>query len=1611
MVDEVVRERLDLSSEEGQSLLKENARAVGNEDVSAARASSIALTEGEGTMTLPTDEEYGISERELTTNEYYGAGTVIPPKDEIVSQSVYGSLAANSGDTVASFQMISDELSLSGESPTYQQIADSVREDARFELSGVIEDTAMLGAIDEVNKLIVASPVILDERSNIRTVALDNSSENQGVKDPSLRGQEYQDWYRDRFEERINGRLLVNKAIDRTVADSSNDMLDIVADMAGTLVISEQLFLSRASKKILGESYYALGGDMKRDLATWILEPSKAKEQGKRAEEVAIAIAEAAGFKGSNDVVKVFALETVREYINTPVVGTDWFRMIDNIAGVVGVVPFISEAIIAKTLRNLFSVGKTAVSSGRSSKVLNDIQEADPDLASKLNAGVIKDENLSEALDITTSDATKRALPHGAFSDDVHLEGAPQQLLDDIEGNQTRADEIDNYLENTYMFSDADYISAERNILDIMEADKVVGIAKPSISTMRRVGNSIEVKAVYGADETNYPIETLAKAVELKAILEARFIDIRNIELNTTTAVAPKARILVKDEITGAFVTPDSGTVSTKPRYYVSIDRKMPMLFNDRVPEVELTGAVGKVKRWALDPNSYIARSVLGQAIIANDKKFFVAHELKSLATPFLTLRHNSKVRVADLLVTGEEQGKVFKYNDLVGEYSQKEIKAYFTTRQFNETVYRIKNYDLYSQLQTEGFKSVRVKVGDKFYENAGKPLTAEQASKHGIAFDPRTESSVDLTGTNSNKLYERGQVVVKLNTRLENGSDHFTHAVVNKSDIGELPTNVLPYRVGYNMLVNNDPYFIKSTFMTKLDGVDEEVTKVVGVAENSHKAKKWEDALNASDTSGKKFKVHLDRNIASSDSLLKQDYNVLDGSGPQFWYSRKGDRLLRQDGSLSAVQDPVETIHTLSQSIANTVTHKNMFESAIGRHQKAYGGIRINNAPLWQYNTEMKDYKYIGKEINESVHPEVRGANREYEYIESLKEMPVGVDLVWKNLMLGIDRAAASSSIASKVSKAVILNGLVDLGPTQFLRNTTFMMTIPLRPIKQLALQWTTGLSLMGIDPGATTRAFKDSALMSLSMASWDNTKRWNRFVVPAAKALGHNPEEWAEIFKQFRRTGKAYSIDSNVMISEANFGWSRSMPSSVLGRLGQGIRNVAIAPVTLGKRLGFDLGELGNQSVTYLFARERWIKANPDKVWNANQQNLDEIARAARNFSIDMTKTNLLPYQRGGLATLTQFMSINHKMLLKILRKDPDIQGSDHKRFISGLVVMYGAAGLGLQDYYEEMKIKEGLSIPSDLDDLFYGGVTQYMFNKSLDIAFGEEFGTTRLAVSDTFSPAAGAVNFPFELVKSVWESEDIAQALAGPSGHTFPRIGRAADHIQAIWGRKDFDTEEKLLEAGAAVINEFGFFSDRFNYNLAMSYKEQMDTYNVINRKGMIGVPSNQSELFGKMLFGLGTRNEGELYNIVLPLAAEFAKSKKGVQTGIEADGARVAEYWWKGYLTSNQDDKVFEDNVRPVMNALYAGGDRLYGEQVLSVARRLLTLKPDFNKLLTGIVERHKILDPEADMDMLRNVANHVSIINDKDKARNNRFLDEMERNVNNAKRILDEQGDF
>jgi galactitol-specific phosphotransferase system IIB component len=1579
------------NSPEGRAIIRR--AQPGRGTVSERRAAAIEA----GFRFGDYQEPPGSGERWITG----GRNRVIPKKEEeyewvrywdgqplqkVRKASIYGALATTSEDPAATAQQITQELKTGQTSPTFEKVKEEVQQQTQQEIVDAVEESASVGDTQTTADLIVTQADLAREFSNVRVRALENASLDSSSENKSISNENYQKWYLSRLHDMAAARAKVNQIINRAAAKGSLEATDLAMHLGEVAILpGEQIAQGFVAKEILGEHYTVLAGEQLKDLADWILSHPP-EEQAAAAQRVVDSYMKHSGITHDNDVVRGFALQTLQEYINTPNLegeGIPWSRYIDNTFGIVDITPFFVVKGVRRGLEAIFKADKVGKASNRGQSAIDEISEANPDLASDLIGDGIENEAVAEALDDTSSGLVQRALPQATFDGDTVYEGAPLSLVDKMKGLSTKADQITKFVDNTFLYTDADYKKTQERLLEVLSRDDLEAVARPSASAARRDGdsNSIILEATYGQN-SDLPLDDFETALELKATLKNAY---------KAEGLDVDPMILVKNSETGAFEN-IIGSGETSGRYLVKVDTSYPMQSSDIVPEHlsdRVRTGVGKVKTWFMDPQSYLSRTLLKGANIANEKKHFFVRELKSLLAPLNKLGFTGQSKVSDLLKRGELEKTVYTYNQLKRDYTLPEIEAYYAARLVNDLVYGIKNEALRNRLIAGGFLDYRVMTADgQVFQNVVKPIKMDELPPDAkVAWDVKTGQEVSLIAKGAiDDLYSQGLMVAKVLRKARSGKSDYNYVVVKPDETGPLPPNVIYKHAGYNLRVNSDPWFIDKTEMRRVDGVLKPVTSTIGVARSSRELRATLQKLRAVDPENV-YDHHIDRAISSDESLLKQDMDRLDGSGLQYYFSGRGDRLTRSDGSVSAVENPVNAMNSLIGSVANGESHQKLVETAVERHRKTHGTkLGPDNLPLWLWDKNNKTWQYRGKEFNEASHPELKDANRDYEYIEGLKDHRSAVDKAWQDFMVDLSFTLGKGKITGgKLSTDLLLKGLSQLTPGRALRGLTFALTLPLQPFRQLLLQWGTGLHLTGIDPAATALAYRDSILTTISMSSWDSPTRWKMLVEPLAKLNGWDPAEWKTVFDEFRRTGKAYSIDSNVVIGEANFGWSKSLADSKLQRAGQLVSNTLKSPVAIGKDMGFNLGEFGNQGFSWHFARRQHIKNNPGKAWNADQRSLDEIAAQARNYSINMTKTSAFPYQQGAFATMTQFMSINHKMALKMLPTslggDPDLAGV-RGRYVTGALLMYGAAGVGMHEIYQSWKDSNNLDIPPELDRAFQGGLMSALVLGSLELALKEERGSLQTDLSGSMSAGSGIVSFMPDLINNIMEGNPL-EALAGASGNVLPRIGRVYDHIQSIWGFTEMDTSEKLVKSLTHSAGEIGIFSNAFKYNLAMAYKGKMDELHVVSTKGSVGPPITEPDLWLKTIFGFGLKSETELYNQWLSLKKDWSSSGKKHIAQIDKDGKRVAEWMFKMWLES-ADEYEFEEKVRPIMWTLH-NGDRTYGVRVYEAAKAHFRRDPKFSNFIDKIVTDHALNDPDADIKALQNLVTNSRLIPEDDKA--------------------------
>ena len=1557
------------------------------------------------------------------------------PKQVASRKALYTTLASNG--SIETYQDLYTQLADEGNTFSYDVLKEEVNRKEKEDYLNAIEDTAAIGDTDSVQTLLEAAPTILGQRQDPSIKALENVSQtaieasmgNKRIEDNS-------DIWMDNLEDWSTIRdKIYNSIILPEIAKSDPEISNYITDVADFSFLGEQtLGLSKVGKDFFGEYYLVQGGNLYRDLAQLIRNQPDEGSKLQMAKKVVESITEHAGVLKDNDYVKTYALDTLNDFLKSPGGDDPTLRWLVNVFGAVDLISIIPAATGVKFLKWLKKIRVNTNDLRAFANPLSELADVSPELDSILTSRAIRSEEDALSVNLDPNEQLRRVMPKSMLDDEHLLEGAPEEVVEKYNGIKTTSEEIIDYADNTFSFAPEAYRVKQVKIESVFNDIKDQVEALPSKFNIVRSNNknSHILKAVYGDSRDGTKILTLEKAEEISSKLKKAFEDedisvspeiyVKNKNTGLLEKFNSNEHIVTRRKLKPRILDLKTGRVKRNFRidpvkitnervsklrddlggFVVSVKQEVPMSRMDIVPgQTTGEGATkgwGFHSRWYVNPTTYMNSRVLAGARIANDQKDFLKHDLFKLITPLTNLSYFNKKRVANLLELGDRTEEVFSYKQLNNRgYSDKVIEGYMSARILEDAMYRVKNYTTRESLKNQGYKSLHINRGSELepIQNGVKIVEKPNSLSDTVKriFDPYQGKGVVLNDGLINSLDEQGLKIAKTLRNIDTGEHRYNYILVKNSDVSELPEQVFPYRKGHIFRINKDPYFIDKVYNVMEDGVAKRVNKTIAVAETNSKAKKAVDKYNFENTEeGVSYRLRIDRNFLKEESILKSDIDALDSTGPSFWFSKRGDRLKRvlSSGEDSLVEDPLTALDKSTSSVANVISHGKWIENESEYHRKTYGHLLGNNdKPLWYWDDISSQWRFDKKAAEGFDNSEVRAALHHYEYLEDMKYTPISVDIKWRRLMAEIDGVFGNlGDFASGVSKKLFLDTLGSTSPNKFTRGAAFALTIPLKPFRHIVLQGSTGLYLSGIDSLATVKSFRDAGLMLMSFAAYQN-KSWP-MVRKMAKLYGYTEEEWEDVFNTFRKSGKAYSIDSHVAVGESNFSWSRSIPETPIGEAARVAGNILKSPISIGKQVGFDVGEFNNQAMTWLFAKRIWEKANPGLKFNSSQKYLDEINAAARNYSVDMTNTDAFRYQKGAFSSMTQFMAIHNKMFMRVTGLDNTIKGVNRLdtakkrgKFLLALMAIYGTASLGLQGFYDSWKKENDINVHPQVDAFLFGGLSQLLVDNSIDLVYGNPLGTTRTSFSDSFSPSGGIVRAPLDFAVGLMDG-NFLEALAGPSGSQFPNIAKAATVASQVWGFEDLNTYEKIGKSIQVAAEEFGIFSDYFKYNIAMAYKDKLNELYIVNKDGRPVAHANSiGEIWANTFLGAGTRSTFELYNKWFPSSKEFRSFGGKKSNVIDKDAKELSKWLYREWAKSDGDWFKFSERAQAITFSLFRGNE-IYGWKVYNQAKKYFELDPQFSKFIESFAADFQLADPKADLDGLVNYIRSSDYVPEQDK---------------------------
>ena len=882
----------------------------------------------------------------------------------------------------------------------------------------------------------------------------------------------------------------------------------------------------------------------------------------------------------------------------------------------------------------------------------------------------------------------------------------------------------------------------------------------------------------------------------------------------------------------------------------------------------------GAWKDWALDPASKFSRHIAQFASRAVDKQSAFKNKLYNLTNSFVKLKPHSQAKVTDVLIKGDEQGKVFSIAELRSSdfnLNGKEIEAYFAIRNLEDVTFMLKDHAMAKELKAND--NIWIKVGEDKY--AGKPVTQQtSAGRTDLEyFDPVTGGPRKFTREEMNQFYAKGGTIVELDTAITKGNRRFSRMVVDQSE-GARTSAIPEYGVlnkleGHITRFYDEKYFITTTRDGIVDGTFKKdgIVSVVRAAGSRQEAEEIVARLQEGASEGVKVNWKYDRALNAGENQMME--KQLDHSRGVLKHTGRGDRLGNLDG-VAHIEDPVESIRRSTDAMARTVTTERMITDLKRRWSNTFGDLTNGQFP--------RDTSMMPKaEGTEAVR--IEKARKMLNYINMMEGNPTGWEKGWRNAFINVAEYAEGFGKAG--SNKLVQGSLDWIGqnsPEKLLRGLAFNLFIVLNPIRQFFLQSQQILFLAGLDPKAMASLPREQMGFIAGMIA-KNGDEASTMWKAAAKGMGVTEAEAKRIVKAFDESGLAQSVDQHVFSRDGMMRASTRLHNGAAGKLGAALQAGVAKTLAVPRMVGFEAGEINNLMMTFLVARKRALRANP-KLDILDKKTLDDLAYETRNLALSMNKAGDMPYQRGWLATGTQFLSVQHKALTTMFT-NKSLTKAERTRMLAGQLALWGTSGIGLGHAYEKARDAFGLEPNEHVDNLIRAGLGEFAINQSLQALTGDD---TNISVAEHYAAGSGIFNSVTDMALGALQGNiSTLELVMGPSFSASNRVLDVMQSMHFATQRTDLSTVEKIREV---ALNFDKFSSGANNFYKIMMYKNLQSH---IDKHGDPIAEATFAEVLAHGLLGLSPREVDDYYRLL------NSKGGKAMADAVSTEANRLYDYW--------------------------------------------------------------------------------------------------------------------
>lgn len=851
---------------------------------------------------------------------------------------------------------------------------------------------------------------------------------------------------------------------------------------------------------------------------------------------------------------------------------------------------------------------------------------------------------------------------------------------------------------------------------------------------------------------------------------------------------------------------------------------------------------------------------------------------IKVLKDEIISVPHKEELGKELRLVQENQTWKDFKdlaaSNSHLNENELKELySGYVNYRRLTDYQYEWANVADHKTRAIQGQKAIHDDAGK--HVGYGSEVSEDALSKVKYAWDMDAGVPIKLERSADGKLQLNGRQVVKLDGGINKSADEikdiqedflkladdniFEYAVMGgKTSLKPLPQRTLTRIEGYIPRQNIENWYVKKipkAVRVNGDTLVSDINKLRGYsktigAEWSETRANLLKARLEKEHPNYTFEVAMDR-MDSADAIItdhKVYQQMLDHS------KKRGERLPTLDGK-ARLEDPLEALASSIRSSVRLGVWSDYQDVFRKNYVKAFGEFTQQG----QFPNVLTDLVPPVIKTKEAI-VKFKAAQQLFkQYSNQQYKVTVG-DEVWKSLFHGIGDVLEKTNIRglSETARDIAKEGNVLIKAPKTLASTLFLH---LNPPRQWIVQMQQLVEWSAIDPSFAIKRLHTVPAIGMAILSRASYMKnvSNGTYRAAQKMSGMDAKEFDDVVNAIHSSGIPQSVDLNMMLhgmfDDAKYVMDKSVGRAVYDR----VANVVRAPGQIGKAIGYTPAELSNTIGTWIFARDRWIKQNPNANWNT-PQNIARISGDAWDLTNSMsTRAGALPYQDGFLGLFFQFAAVQQKSLMTLF-SGKTLTKNERGRLIAARMTLWGMYGTAMGGMLDKLV--------TEIDDPefqakwheYKGGLMDVITNKLVMDNFkeaGEKEST--LAVSGSMSPMPAShpiIQVVEELMKAIdGNPVNPRFAFTGAVGGIY----EAANDMKAMFTMNDYSSDDALKVFGKELAESASGYN---NWAKAMMIAEYGNKVDKLGRS--LDLELTQTDMIAQM-FGIITREEQFQYKV--------------------------------------------------------------------------------------------------------------------------------------------------